>query len=122
MRAAQGGRRVARTSAGGARARTASVHGRYFFVPRESTHMAQHDAPGAPAGERLLREIAEREQELQRRVAEARAEAARLIEQAQREADGLRAEADAARIRQEAERRRRQAVDLVVGQVLGGAP
>src|SRR5579875_2734817 len=104
MRAAQGGRRVARTSAGGARARTASVHGRYFFVPRESTHMAQHDAPGAPAGERLLREIAEREQELQRRVAEARAEA------------------DAARIRQEAERRRRQAVDLVVGQVLGGAP
>lgn len=116
--------------------------------------MAQHDTPGAPAGERLLREIAEREQELQRRVAEARAEAARLIDQAQQEADALRAqareqaraleeaaateaaregeqitrdilaraEADAARIRREAEGRKRQAVDLVVAEVLGGAP
>jgi len=61
----------------------------------------QHDTPRLPrgerpdgdAGEQLLREIAEREQELQRQIAEARAEAARRVEAAQRKAEEVRAHA-----------------------------
>ena len=52
--------------------------------------MTPHDTPDSHSGEALLREIAQREQELQQQVAEVRAEAARRIEQAQRQADEMR--------------------------------
>ncbi len=55
--------------------------------------MTPHDAPDSQAGEALLREIAQREQELQRQITEARAEAARRIEQAERQAEEMRARA-----------------------------
>ena len=102
--------------------------------------------------EGLLREIAEREQELQRRVVSAHAEATRLVEQAQREAERIQAQAreqvraleanaaseaareaeqaslevmaeaqaEATKLRQQTEKRKTQAVNLVVREILGG--
>ncbi|HEV2280777.1 MAG TPA: V-type ATPase subunit subunit G family protein [bacterium] len=55
--------------------------------------MTPHETPDSHSGEALLREIAQREQELQRQVADARAEAAGRIEQAQRQAEEMRARA-----------------------------
>jgi vacuolar-type H+-ATPase subunit H len=53
----------------------------------------QHDTPDGHAGEQLLREIAQREQELQQQIEAARAEAAHRVEAAQREAEATRARA-----------------------------
>jgi len=55
--------------------------------------MTAHDTPDSHSGEALFREIAQREQELQRQITDARAEAARRVEQAQGQAEEMRARA-----------------------------
>ncbi len=55
--------------------------------------MAQHEASTPSSGDKILREIAQREQKLQEELTRARLEAARSLEDAQREADGIRTRA-----------------------------
>jgi F-type H+-transporting ATPase subunit b len=55
--------------------------------------MPQHEASEPSSGDKILREIAQKEQQLQEDLARARQGAARRLEEAQREADALRGKA-----------------------------
>ena len=55
--------------------------------------MAQHEAPKPSTSDAILREIAQKERELQEELTRAQQEAAHLVEDAQREADAIRARA-----------------------------
>jgi vacuolar-type H+-ATPase subunit H len=55
--------------------------------------MAQHEAPKPSTSDAILREIAQKERELQEELTRAQQEAAQLVEDAQREADAIRARA-----------------------------
>ncbi len=55
--------------------------------------MAQHEASAPSSGDKILREIAQTEQQLQAELAAAHQDAARRLEEAQREADAIRARA-----------------------------
>jgi len=60
--------------------------------------MAQHEAPRPSTSDAILREIAQKERELQEELTRAQQEAAHLVEGAQREADAIRA-----RVREQAQ-------------------
>jgi vacuolar-type H+-ATPase subunit H len=55
--------------------------------------MAQHEAPVPSTSDAVLREIAQKERELQEEITRAQQEAAHLVEDAQREAEATRARA-----------------------------
>jgi vacuolar-type H+-ATPase subunit H len=63
-----------------------------IFLPTGEV-MAQHEASTPSSGDKILREIVQREQKLQEELTRARQEAARSLEEAQREADAIRARA-----------------------------
>lgn len=57
--------------------------------------MAEHEASKSSSGDKILREIADRERQLQEELARVHQEAAQRFEDAQREAEALRATASA---------------------------
>src|SRR6202011_3201509 len=63
-----------------------------IFLPTGAV-MAQHEASTSSSGDKILREIAQKEKRLEEELAQARQEAARVLEEAQREADAVRARA-----------------------------
>jgi len=63
-----------------------------IFLPTGAC-MAHPDVSKSSSGDKILREIAQKERELQEELVRAQQEAARLVEEAQRQADALRARA-----------------------------
>ena len=90
-------------------------------VPVGSVVMA-HQRHHREDGEDVLRLIAEKERELEAAMEQARQEAAAIVAAARAEAEAIRARArqEAEAIRARAAERAEQAVQLVVGRVLGG--